>query len=350
MIKPTIFISHSPLDAAFVGRLKTMISDRTGCVLDIFVSSDGQSIPFGRNWVLRLEEALRECKAMIVLLTPASLESRWIFFEAGHAYAMKIRVIPIGALSVDMTKVPPPLGLLQGFNLKSEDGLNNIIGVVNELFGHNHKASFSAADYASLIAGTAAGHAGPLNEFVGVIDEIETTLHVPFVDLRRVLERYFTANATQYSVHDLAINTFGVRFRSFHDDQRETLVEIDPRMFSEALGILHSLQTPDGASLLGDQETAIRFNMAIRRIPRHHSMTAALHGTGVTIEKDGRFRLGNTIFSVDTRREMTIVGSEPIFKSMEVVLSIGTQECLPDETSIADILRILFDRCILGPD
>lgn len=57
--KPTVFFSHSSSDGPTLARLRDVFVRKTGGTLEIFLSSDGQSIPFGRNWVHRVEEALR---------------------------------------------------------------------------------------------------------------------------------------------------------------------------------------------------------------------------------------------------------------------------------------------------
>ncbi len=106
--------------------------------MDVFLSTDGQSIPLGRNWVHKIEEALEHAGFMVVFVTPNSLRSNWIFFESGFVYGKKTRVVPVGFLGVDLAALSPPLSLLQGFNITSEEGLNNILALTNEVFQHSH--------------------------------------------------------------------------------------------------------------------------------------------------------------------------------------------------------------------
>ena len=49
MDKPTIFFSHSSKDSELILPIKKKIQEITGDMVNIFMSSDGQSIPFGRN-------------------------------------------------------------------------------------------------------------------------------------------------------------------------------------------------------------------------------------------------------------------------------------------------------------
>src|SRR5262249_7788655 len=136
--KPTIFFSHSSRDGVVLTRLKELFLEKTGGAIQVFQSSDGQSIPLGRNWVHQVEEGLNEAVMMIVFITPNSLASQWLYFESGFAYARQKRVVPVGFLGVDLTTLSPPLSLLQGFNITSHSSLDNLIVLANEAFDHKH--------------------------------------------------------------------------------------------------------------------------------------------------------------------------------------------------------------------
>lgn len=150
MSKPSIFFSHSSKDKDYVMAIKDRIDEGTGGVLDIFMSSDGQSIPFGTNWVHIIEDRLQTARIMFVFITVNSISSGWIYFEAGFAYSKGIRVIPIG-VDVDIGSLKAPLNLLQGFNITSEDSLNNFIAIINKEFSYQLKNCFFHDDYSNLI-------------------------------------------------------------------------------------------------------------------------------------------------------------------------------------------------------
>jgi hypothetical protein len=147
MSKEIIFISHSSKDEHILRQLKQKLNDKLGGTVEIFLSSDGQSIPLGRNWVHRVEKALDEAKLMIVFLSPASINSKWVYFEAGYSYSKNIKVVPVGILGVDLAQISAPLSLLQGFNINSSDGLNNLIALINENFSFTNKETFIEEDY-----------------------------------------------------------------------------------------------------------------------------------------------------------------------------------------------------------
>lgn len=150
MDKPTVFFSHSSIDRDYISELQKGVNERTSGTVNVFQSSDGESIPFGNNWVHKIEENLHKAKIMFVFVSPESLSSSWIYFESGFAYAKNVRVIPIGIKGVDIGKLRPPLNLLQGFNLVSEAGMNNIISILNNTFQCSFPASFNAGDYAKI--------------------------------------------------------------------------------------------------------------------------------------------------------------------------------------------------------
>jgi nucleoside 2-deoxyribosyltransferase len=56
---------------------------------------DEEEITFGDKWVEKMESALRHSPAVVFIITPASLDSPWTFFEIGAAIAGEKRIIPI---------------------------------------------------------------------------------------------------------------------------------------------------------------------------------------------------------------------------------------------------------------
>ena len=149
MDKPIIFFSHSSKDANLVLWIKKRLMEITGGTIEIFQSSDGQSIPLGRNWVHKIEEGLKKASIMFIFITPNSITSNWIYFEAGFTYSKDIRVIPVG-IDIDITLLKTPLNLLQGFNITSKDSLNNFISVINTAYNFNFLEQFTDEDYSLL--------------------------------------------------------------------------------------------------------------------------------------------------------------------------------------------------------
>jgi len=127
------------------------VDEITAGSLNIFQSSDGQSIPFGSNWSSTIENALDSAKLMFVFVTPNSLNSKWIYFESVFSCAKKINVVPVG-LGVDIALIGEPLSKLMGFNVNSADSLNNIIATINHDANRKAALEFTTDDYMHLIA------------------------------------------------------------------------------------------------------------------------------------------------------------------------------------------------------
>jgi hypothetical protein len=146
-MKPLVFFSHSSRDADDLGRLKKLLVARTNGTIDFFLSGDQDSITAGRNWVSDVFTALSRADVIFTFLSPDSLQSQWVFFEAGIGYYRDIQVVPVGMLGVNAGEIPPPLGLLEGFNLDSPQGLGRIIQVINAAFSHAHSTEFTERDF-----------------------------------------------------------------------------------------------------------------------------------------------------------------------------------------------------------
>lgn len=220
MSKPTLFFSHSSKDKELIIKLKDKLMQYTGSVLNIFMSSDGQSIPAGTNWVHKIEEGLNEAKIMFVFVTKNSLSSGWIYFEAGFAYSKSIRVIPVG-IGIDIGALKAPLNLLQGFNLTSEDSLNNLITRINEEFHYTFSDQFSRTDYDFIMSGylETAGEFIPLDDVVKSISyslygkkrQDGKDIYIQNGDLFDKIEQFLIDNQIKYSKTNRNLLVLGLK-------------------------------------------------------------------------------------------------------------------------------------------
>lgn len=101
-----------------------------------FQSSDGESIPSRTKWIYKVEQGLKNAKVMFIFVTEQSVSSGWLYIETGYAYSKGIRVIPVG-IGVSVGDLRAPLNLLQGFNITSEDSLNNFLTFINREFNYD---------------------------------------------------------------------------------------------------------------------------------------------------------------------------------------------------------------------
>lgn len=240
MNKETIFFSHSSRDKDAVNYLKKIIDNKTSGTLNIFLSSDGESIPFGSNWIHSIEQGLNDAVIMYVFVTPNSIKSDWIYFESGFAYSKGLKVIPIG-FGINIGELKPPLNLLQGFNLTSHEGLNNIIKIINDECKTKFPENFQKSDYSKLIKSSAFYNAKPLQKYITSFDMALFTVtegdgenkreFVPYVDKAYTkIKEIFEKGKYKYTENEVVLLSGGFYVSKIRDTHDKTVlkVSIDP--------------------------------------------------------------------------------------------------------------------------
>lgn len=120
------FVSHISEEAKTAARLKgALVRDFLGFI-DVFVSSDTESIAAGEDWLRSVESALQESSIVIILCSPDSIRRPWINFEAGAAWMRKVPVIPLCHSGLLPRDLPMPLSLRQGLALSDPTGLQRL--------------------------------------------------------------------------------------------------------------------------------------------------------------------------------------------------------------------------------
>jgi hypothetical protein len=170
--KPIVFLSHSSLDKEPMAALKKILDERAGGFVNFFLSSDGESITFGRNWVVKVSDALANAKLMFVFLSAQSADSKWIHFETGYACAKDIQVVPVCLPGIDLNRITPPISLLHGFNLHSHDAMGNIARICNKTLEGKMQESFTPKDFENLVSKMTGRGASFFGDYSWAIDEI----------------------------------------------------------------------------------------------------------------------------------------------------------------------------------
>jgi hypothetical protein len=122
------FISHVSEEANVATRLKSALARDFLGFLDVFVSSDAESIAAGEEWLRSIEGALKESAILVVLCSPVSIGRPWINFEAGAAWMRGIPLVPVCHAGLTPSDLPMPLSLRQGVVLDQPDGLKRLYG------------------------------------------------------------------------------------------------------------------------------------------------------------------------------------------------------------------------------
>lgn len=107
-----VFVSHSSTDKWIARQIATQLEQR-----DIEAFLDEKDIKTGDSIDDAVHENLAECDELLMLLSPASLESSWVLIEIGGAKALGKRLVPI-LHHVGANELPTPLarGLARDLN------------------------------------------------------------------------------------------------------------------------------------------------------------------------------------------------------------------------------------------
>jgi len=108
-----VFVSHATKDEDLALEVRHHLEARH--VASFMAARD---IEGGSPWQEEIREAIRTCAEILILLTPNSIDRRWVMIEAGAAWALGKRITPCLAY-VERDAVPEPLATQQCRGLKT---------------------------------------------------------------------------------------------------------------------------------------------------------------------------------------------------------------------------------------
>lgn len=122
-----VFLSYARADGqTAAARLRAELG-RSG----FEIWQDTQDMEGGQAWKEQLRQALRQVDAVVVLMTPGAVASKYVEWEWEMAQMAEKRVIP---LLISPCDVPAELGRLHYHNLSEEQGyIMNLAGLINDL-------------------------------------------------------------------------------------------------------------------------------------------------------------------------------------------------------------------------
>lgn len=117
-----VFLSHIHEERELALAIKEAIEEEFSGFVEIFVSSDGITIPAGSHFLKRIEDGLVNCSAAIYLISPASVNRNWINFELGAVWIRnkineknggpEIPAIPVCHSGMTLSQLPQPINNL----------------------------------------------------------------------------------------------------------------------------------------------------------------------------------------------------------------------------------------------
>lgn len=133
-LMPTqIFLSHITVEHNLAALLKQKIEKHFLEQVDVFVSSDQESIQAGEPWLDALQRSLTTASMAIILCSPVSIKRPWLNFEAGAAWLRKIPVVPLCHSGLEPEELPMPLSAMQGGKVSDPETLNRLYLAIAKL-------------------------------------------------------------------------------------------------------------------------------------------------------------------------------------------------------------------------
>jgi hypothetical protein len=112
-----IFVSHSSRDNDLAKQMKTWLAGQG--YEQVFMDFDKHTgIQLGEHWERRLYDEIARCHAVILILTPNWLDSKWCFVEFTYARALGKIIFPIVLTPLGDKQIAPEI---QGVDLKDWD-------------------------------------------------------------------------------------------------------------------------------------------------------------------------------------------------------------------------------------
>lgn len=84
-----VFISYSHLDSKIAEEIASVLSH-----FGVEYFLDCRDVEWGESIKERVCDGIRECIALLVIVSAASRKSEWVLFEIGHASALKKDILP----------------------------------------------------------------------------------------------------------------------------------------------------------------------------------------------------------------------------------------------------------------
>ena len=150
-----IFLSHIHEERELALLLQGKLEEEFSGFVDIFVSSDDQSIPSGTNFLNHIVDSLCKCHAGIYLISERSVLMNWINFELGALWIrsalqrignIEIPVIPFCHSGATCSTLPLPIGSLNAINATDAIHLEKAFKTLQSAMGGrgNLKTDFNA--------------------------------------------------------------------------------------------------------------------------------------------------------------------------------------------------------------
>lgn len=147
--KPVIFIGHAATDRPIANILKAEIDRVFAHGVYVFASSVPGVIKPSSDWLDSIKQNLNKAKAVIVLITPVSINRPWIWFEVGATWFKtsegQCRMYPLCAPEIEFSELPEPLSRLQALSLGKANHIKILFQTLCTQFGFGNMKGFKGS-------------------------------------------------------------------------------------------------------------------------------------------------------------------------------------------------------------
>jgi len=229
----------------------------------VFVSSVLGVIRPGSDWLTDIKENLKKAIAVIVLITPISINRPWIWFEIGAFWSKisdkKSRIYPVCVPEIELSKLPEPLNRLNAISLGDIEQINVFFKTLCEQIGFGDLKNFNASviqsnipnynelrvDEADILSG--ALYTGPYQGYTD--EELKEVIDEEY--LRKEYIRYLEMPTVDIHTDKILFTGRLIHFKELdeklklpHGTSKELLKEVSARY---------------GLKIVGEWENSIRF-------------------------------------------------------------------------------------------
>ncbi|MCQ1855992.1 TIR domain-containing protein [Neorhizobium galegae] len=132
-----IFISHATADQPLAEMVVDLLADAIGVPeTSIFCSSvPGHGNPLTYDFNHNMLQQIQNPKLVVLLMTPAYMDSAFCLMELGATWALQLKPLPIVVPPVSFVEVTRTIGFRQGWNITDTSGLESIRQTVLDTLG-----------------------------------------------------------------------------------------------------------------------------------------------------------------------------------------------------------------------
>ena len=125
----SIFVSYAKEDSGPAAELMSQLARQSN--FHIFTAS---KISAGENWRSKIKKELSQSDYFLVLLSPTSVQSKWVQFQLGAAWGLNKFIIPVVTSQDVVHRIPLEFGNLHVIELKDLKGKPESIGQIIESY------------------------------------------------------------------------------------------------------------------------------------------------------------------------------------------------------------------------